>query len=240
MSNGRIRLSIPPSETANKTPIAPAMAGTVPGQPLGTRRNPAVGEGEAAGPSPLVDRPPAGWLADAAFLHVPSYCFAAEPAATTVLRLIALAAQAGVPVSVDASSAGMISVYGLPRYLDLVDALRPAVFFANAHEARLLDVTRPQFAATTTVVKDGARSTTVTEPGGAPRAVPVPPAPPARDSTGAGDAFAAGFLAAAIGGASPVDAARAGHALARSVLFSPGASVSPGFSGPPDALVDGL
>ena len=183
---------------------------------------------------------PAGWLADAAFLHVPSYCFAAEPAATTVLRLIALAAQAGVPVSVDASSAGMISVYGLPRYLDLVDALRPAVFFANAHEARLLDVTRPQFAATTTVVKDGARSTTVTGPGGAPRAVPVPPAPPARDSTGAGDAFAAGFLAAAIGGASPVDAARAGHALARSVLFSPGASVSPGFSGPPDALVDGL
>ncbi len=33
MSNGRIRLSIPPSETANKTPIPPAMAGTVVGQP---------------------------------------------------------------------------------------------------------------------------------------------------------------------------------------------------------------
>jgi hypothetical protein len=33
MSNGRIRLSVPPSETANKTPIAPAMAGNVIGQP---------------------------------------------------------------------------------------------------------------------------------------------------------------------------------------------------------------
>jgi hypothetical protein len=31
--NGRVRLSAPPSETANKTPIPPAMAGTVPGQP---------------------------------------------------------------------------------------------------------------------------------------------------------------------------------------------------------------
>jgi hypothetical protein len=37
MSNGRPRLSIPPSETANKTPIAPAMAGTVTGQPQRTR-----------------------------------------------------------------------------------------------------------------------------------------------------------------------------------------------------------
>ncbi|MDP1865768.1 MAG: outer membrane beta-barrel protein [Bradyrhizobium sp.] len=32
-ANGRVRLSIPPSDTANKTPIAPAMAGTVAGQP---------------------------------------------------------------------------------------------------------------------------------------------------------------------------------------------------------------
>jgi hypothetical protein len=31
--NGRVRLSIPPSEAANKTPIPPAMAGTVVGQP---------------------------------------------------------------------------------------------------------------------------------------------------------------------------------------------------------------
>src|SRR5665647_2306735 len=32
-SNGRVRLSIPPSDTANKAPIPPAMAGTVVGQP---------------------------------------------------------------------------------------------------------------------------------------------------------------------------------------------------------------
>jgi hypothetical protein len=36
-SNGRVRLSIPPSETANRAPIPPAMAGTVVGQPLRKR-----------------------------------------------------------------------------------------------------------------------------------------------------------------------------------------------------------
>jgi hypothetical protein len=35
--NGQVRLSVPPSATANKTPIAPAMAGTVEGQPTRKR-----------------------------------------------------------------------------------------------------------------------------------------------------------------------------------------------------------
>jgi sugar/nucleoside kinase (ribokinase family) len=167
---------------------------------------------------------PAAWLESAAALHVPSYCFAAEPAATSVLGLIGHASRAGVPVSLDASSTGMIEEYGMGRYLDLVESVRPAVFFANAQEARLLDVARPQFAKTMTVVKNGAEPTMVTPPGGVPRAVPVPAAPPARDSTGAGDAFAAGFLTARARGADPVEAARAGHDLARPVLFSPGAT----------------
>jgi len=167
---------------------------------------------------------PGAWLESAAVLHAPSYCFAAEPAAASVLGLIGQAGQAGIPVSLDASSTGMIEAYGLARYLDLVDSVRPSVFFANAHEAQLLDMTRPQFAKTMTVVKNGAGSTIVTPPGGAPRAVPVAEAAPARDSTGAGDAFAAGFLAARAHGADPVEAARSGHDLARSVLFSPGAN----------------
>lgn len=171
----------------------------------------------------LADVPPA-WLEGAAFLHAPSYCFAAEPIATAVLGLIGQAREAGVPVSLDASSTAMIAAYGLPRYLDLVAALRPAVFFANAREAQFLDVTRPQFAQAMTVVKDGAGSATVTLPGGGIQAVPAPPSPSARDSTGAGDAFAAGFLAALMHGADPAEAARAGHELARPVLFSPGAT----------------
>lgn len=169
---------------------------------------------------------PADWLEAAAVLHVPSYCFAAEPTATAVLRLIGHARQAGIPVSLDASSTNMIEEYGLDRYLDLVETIRPEVFFANAREALLLDVTRPQFTVSMTVVKNGAQSTTVTQPGEFRQTIPVPPAPPARDSTGAGDAFAAGFLAAWMRAADPAAATRAGHRLARSVLFSPGATAA--------------
>jgi len=182
---------------------------------------------------------PASWLDGAAFLHVPSYGFAAEPAATAVLRLIADADQAGVPVSVDASSVGMICEYGAGRYLDLVEAIRPAVFFANAGEARLLDITRPEFAKTITIVKNGAAPTVVTVPGAVPRTVPVPQAPPARDSTGAGDAFAAGFLAARLRGADPVEAAAAGHEVARVVLFSPGATAMRPVAGSDPAALPG-
>jgi 2-dehydro-3-deoxygluconokinase len=49
--------------------------------------------------------------------------------------------------------------------------------------------------------------------------VPVPaPAVAAVDVTGAGDAFAAAFLAARAGGADPVEAARAGTRLAAAVI----------------------
>ena len=134
----------------------------------------------------------------------------------------------------------MIEEHGLRRYLDLVESVRPSIFFANADEAQLLDVTSPQFAETITVVKNGADPTIVILPGGVPRTVPVPEVLAARDSTGAGDAFTAGFLAARMQGADPMEAAAAGHETARSVLFSPGAtSMRPVTSSDPTASADG-
>jgi sugar/nucleoside kinase (ribokinase family) len=167
---------------------------------------------------------PASWLDSVAVLHAPSYCFSTEPAATAALNLLLGAHACDIQVSLDASSTGMLEEYGVARYLDLLETVRPRIFFANAREAELLDVSRPQFAKTMTIVKDGARSTTVRPAGGIAVTVAVPPVAEVRDSTGAGDAFAAGFLAAHLRGADPVEATEAGHALARSVLLSPGAT----------------
>ncbi|MDB2552512.1 sugar kinase [Paracoccus sp. (in: a-proteobacteria)] len=57
------------------------------------------------------------------------------------------------------------------------------------------------------------------------RATPV-------DTTSAGDAFNAGYLAASLGGAGPEDAIRAGHALSRKVIAHPGALVREAVAAP--------
>ena len=48
---------------------------------------------------------------------------------------------------------------------------------------------------------------------------------PVVDTTAAGDSFAAAYLAARLAGAEPVEAARAGHALAGVVVCHPGAII---------------
>ena len=61
--------------------------------------------------------------------------------------------------------------------------------------------------------------------GGALTDVPVPKPVTAVDTTAAGDGFNAGYLAARLTGASPDEAARAGHGLAAAVVQYPGAII---------------
>jgi sugar/nucleoside kinase (ribokinase family) len=168
---------------------------------------------------------PVDWLDSLGILHVTSYSFAAEPAASTTLELMARARSLGIELSLDASSTGLLEDLGLATYLEFVDAARPTIFFANAAEAALLDLDSDLFSRTLTIVKNGSDPTVVRTPDGTRTGVPVTAVDDVRDATGAGDAFAAGFLSARLAGRDVIQAVHGGHALAGAVLRSPGAAL---------------
>ncbi|WP_245607006.1 carbohydrate kinase family protein [Pseudonocardia spinosispora] len=167
------------------------------------------------------------WLTGVSLLHVPSYAFATETSESNALALMRVAARGGRRVSIDASSTGLLLDYGPARFLDLVAEARPSVLFANSAEAELLGLAdRPPPNGTVCVIKGGAEPTVVILADGERLRVPVPVRVHPRDSTGAGDAFAAGYLAAVAQGSQVPAAVTAGHRLAARVLDAPGANFS--------------
>ena len=157
-----------------------------------------------------------------AVLHAPTYGLLGGRTATSLRALLDTARRRGVEVSLDASSWTVLRALGVEDYRHLVQRLQPLVLLANADEARELDL-RDRPLGVLTVVKDGPRPTTVLEPDGTSWSVPVEPVAGVRDSTGAGDAFAAGWLSARMEGRDVGACVLRGHALARRVLASPGA-----------------
>jgi sugar/nucleoside kinase (ribokinase family) len=159
------------------------------------------------------------WVADAAVLHVDGYDLLRYPSA---LRTAAeLARDAGVPVSVDVAAATRIR--GASNYLELLVSLRADVLFCNAAEAEALGLAGelPEWAPELVVVHDGPRPTRARTREGTWE-VPVEPVP-VRDTTGCGDAFAAGVLAGWRAGAPVLDAVETGHAAAAVVAGVVGA-----------------
>ena len=124
------------------------------------------------------------WLDGCAWLHLPGYSLMTEPVAGAARAAAAAAASAGAAISVDLSSTAALRGYGPARFAALLTRLRPAVVFGNQAEA---DLAGPVPGAEL-VVKLGAGGV---QAGG--RHYPALPVT-AVDSTGAGDAFAAGYL----------------------------------------------
>jgi sugar/nucleoside kinase (ribokinase family) len=169
----------------------------------------------------------ASHLAGVSIVHVPTYSLALDPLATTAVQYIRAARAAGALISIDASSTSVLRDYGIDRYSDLIASIAPDVFLCNNDEATLLNIdsAHPMSGAELTVIKRGALPVAAITATGAVTEVATPQVANIVDTTGAGDAFAAGFLPAYATSRDIAQAIEHGHALASRVLRSPGATL---------------
>jgi sugar/nucleoside kinase (ribokinase family) len=134
-----------------------------------------------------------GWFRGVAWLHLPGYSLLRSPVDEAAAKAAGAVRAQGGRISVDLSSAGAIREFGARPFRRRLELLEPDLLFANEEERALVAGELP---AATWVVKRGARGIAV----GTDGSVEEHAAPPAEvvDTTGAGDALAAGFL---LGGA---------------------------------------
>jgi ribokinase len=126
------------------------------------------------------------WLADVDHLHVSGYALMVEPVRSAALRAAELARSHAARISVDLASWSAIRDSGVDAFRDAARALAPDVVFANEDEERVIG--RAELA-TTWILKRGAGGCSFD--GEERAAIPVERAV---DSTGAGDALAAGWI----------------------------------------------
>jgi ribokinase len=125
------------------------------------------------------------WFRDCAWLHLSGYSLLRSPIDEAGAKAAGAVRALGGKVSVDLASASLIRGYGPDRLLARLRLLEPDVVFANDEEVAAVGEELP---AATLVRKRGPRGIVVN---GEPLAA-VPAA--VVDSTGAGDALAAGFI----------------------------------------------
>lgn len=172
-----------------------------------------------------LDHPEQGWLDGLSFLHVPAYSLVGEPLRRTAVTLIEWAHEQGVRVSIDVSSAAVIESIGAGALHALLAELRPSVLLCNELEAATLGAVDPlAIGAEAIVIKHGGAPAELLVPDRPSIEVPALTLGHVRDTTGAGDAFAAGFLVALANGASPHAATSYGHQSAARAITSASAS----------------
>jgi sugar/nucleoside kinase (ribokinase family) len=175
-----------------------------------------VDRGASRGPA----RIDPGTLDGVAQIYIAASAFTEDPLATAIDRLLAEVRERRIPLVLGGPTASDLDLFGVEPFHELVRTARPDAVVLNRFEHRSLGL-HPREAlggAGATVITAGARPTLVLTPKGDAESVPVPPIDALRDTTGAGDAFLAGFLSSRRTGADPVAATHAGHRIAARVL----------------------
>ncbi|MFW6689754.1 carbohydrate kinase family protein [Streptomyces sp. MAR4 CNX-425] len=175
---------------------------------------------------------PADWdpelLAGVTHVHLSGYLYFTAPGRALAALVTAGARARGATVSVDPASEGFIARSGVRDFLAAIASADTV--FPNAAEATLLTgLPSPAAAAgalaaaldATAVVTAAAGGAHLAAPGAPAVHVPATPVTPL-DTTGAGDAFAGAYLAAAQAGRAPREAAAAGCATAATAVRTPG------------------
>ncbi|GAA3188433.1 sugar kinase [Dactylosporangium siamense] len=156
---------------------------------------------------------------DGRHLHLSAYVLFDPDCAPAGRHALLAARERGLTTSLDAASAAPLERLG-PAFWSSVPEVD--LLFANLDEARVLagpSGTAADLAAAlldragAVIVKSGAGGATWAGPAAPPVHAPAVPVARVIDPTGAGDAFAAGFLAAWLSGASPADALSTGARL---------------------------
>jgi sugar/nucleoside kinase (ribokinase family) len=142
------------------------------------------------------------WLVGTDVLHLSGYALLREPILQTALLAARLARERGARLSVDVAAWTEIRSFGPVRFRELLDTLAPDILFATEAEWEMLG--GAYLTAPTGVIKRGARGAVVVTEDARLDLAPV--AADVVDTTGAGDALAAGFLL----GGSLEEAARRG------------------------------
>ncbi|HZQ50032.1 MAG TPA: PfkB family carbohydrate kinase [Candidatus Dormibacteraeota bacterium] len=156
------------------------------------------------------------WFAGIRLLHVPAYSLFREPIATAAWTAVEMAREQGAAIAVDLSSAAGIDEYGASRMRRELERLQPEFLFATAVEASALGAPLEDLA-DHAVLKLGEAGCQVGH-----RRITAP-AVEVVDATGAGDALAAAFCSAMLGGANEIEAAERAVAVAAEAVGVVGA-----------------
>jgi sugar/nucleoside kinase (ribokinase family) len=189
------------------------------------------GAGGRIGPADWDD----GVLDGVGHLHISGYTLFAEPGLDLVRLAVRAAVARRVRISVDPASAGFLRGFGPGRFLR--ETAAASIVVPNQDEAAALTGEPDPARAAAALSEHYGAAAVKLGPGGALLAVagrvrhraPAVPAA-AVDSTGAGDAFAAGLLTALLAGHSPESALEAGCAAGAMAVTRLG-----GRPGPPPA-----